>query len=263
MVIKKFILLFSVLIYTSKTFCQFESNLNKVLAGKDFLEFSVYLENLKNTERPVNWNWEYLRDITGDYQEGVLFIEKFITDKENQNTGTFYTYKVSIITTNKKIAFYKLEKESMLSELNIKALKYSTIAELQDEIAFTKFENAFFEIFHVDLNEQDLFNTEIVYGEVCGLVGIYPEERIQMEEFVLNKDKKSLLNWLCSANTETQIYALDGLNQLKINGVTLTEQELKMINFVLTKKGTFHVCSGCFYSTPEINRITKRFNFEL
>lgn len=241
-------------LFSIAIFGQFETNLKRVLSAKDFSEFLVYLNNLKTTEDDITWNWEYKRDVTESYQEGILNLEKYVTDKEDRNIRTIESYKVSIITTDRYIAYYKLEKKSG-------ALNYNTLDELQDEVAYTKFLSSFFEIFNTELNVKDLFNTKIIYGESCGLAGIPTKEISQINEFVTNKDKASLFLWLCSANTEKQIFALDGLHQLKITGVTFNEKELKMINFVMNKKGNFLNCSGCFFSRPEIVWIRQIFEF--
>jgi len=91
---------------------------------------------------------------------------------------------------------------------------------------------------------------------MSGFAGVNPDGRQQIDQWVRNKNKNALLNWLKSTNTEKQIYAVDGLSQLKKLGVKIADEELLIMKFVTTKSGTIRVCSGCIYSPDDIGVAT-------
>lgn len=117
----------------------------------------------------------------------------------------------------------------------------------------------FRKIFESDLNESELFVTDYIYGNACGVGAMYSNERMQLNNFVDRKDKKSILKWLNSTNTEKQIYAVEGILKLKKIGIDLSKTELERIKYITHKKGTIRVCSGCMYSSKEISEVVKMF----
>ncbi|HEX8546817.1 MAG TPA: hypothetical protein VF691_07630, partial [Cytophagaceae bacterium] len=86
-----------------------------------------------------------------------------------------------------------------------------------------------------------------------------PEGRQQVGKWVADKNKRELLKWLKSANTEKQIYAVDGLYQLEKVGLKLSEEEKKILAFVVNKSGTMNVCFGCMHTKEEIVSVTRKF----
>lgn len=104
-----------------------------------------------------------------------------------------------------------------------------------------------------------MFVTDFVYGEHCGLAGVNPEGRQKIDKWVTNKNKPELLKWLKSTNTEKQLYAAEGLYELRKLGVRITDEELLILKFVTTKSGTVHVCSGCINSQDEISTVAMEF----
>ena len=137
----------------------------------------------------------------------------------------------------------------------------STIDEYQDDSLFKFLKVKFTEAFKIPLNETQLFNNSIVFGMACGRVGIDPDEKVEIDNLVRAKDRKSLRRWLQSTNVEKQIYGVSGFYQLRQKGLTLTSDELNMINAIITKKGTIYVCSGCDHSRQEIASVVKGFKF--
>jgi hypothetical protein len=83
-------------------------------------------------------------------------------------------------------------------------------------------------------------------------------ERMQLNDFVTKKDQNSILKWLKSANTEKQVYAVEGILKLKESGIKLSKSDLEIIKFIINKKGTMNVCHGCMYSSKEVREVTER-----
>lgn len=247
------------LLWTSSIIGQVQNDVKKVLETKDFVAFKKYTDNLSNNENTISSHWECLRDLTTDFQEGVFIFEKSVPDKDNPAIGSVYTFRMTIITTKTKIAYYELSEEKNKKVGNDWKPYYETIDKFKDDKAFDNLKASFKNIFLSDLNENELFVTDFVYGSHCGYGGINPKGRQQIDEWVKSKNKTEILKWLKSVNTEKQVYAIDGLYQLNKAGITLTEEEVIIINYVCSKNGTMFVCSGCIHSLQDIRSMTKNF----
>ena len=247
------------LLWTSTLLGQVQNDVKKVLAKKDFVAFKKYADNLSNRENNISSHWECLRDLTSEFQEGVFIFEKSVPDKDNPAVSSVYTFRVTIITTKTNIAYYELSEKKNKKVGNDWEPYYETIDNFKNDSAFSNFKSSFKNLYQLDLNEKELFVTDFVYGPHCGLVGTNPKGRQQIDEWVKAKNKTEILKWLKSPNTEKQVYAVDGLYQLKKAGVSLTKDEVKIINFVCNKNGTMYVCSGCIHSRQDIRSVTKEF----
>lgn len=229
---------------------QIQNDILKVLATKDFVALKKYADSLDSRAKNVQAYWAYLRDVTNDYQEGIFYFD-----------GSQKTFRVTLIATEKYIAYYELCSKEYKLIGSSNSPYFKTIGKFKDDSAFTVFKKSFHAIFAIDPDENELFKENFVYGTNCGYAGTAPAGRLQIDTFVKNKDKESLVKWLQSVNTEKQVYAVDGLHQLKKQGIALTKQELDMIEFVKNKRGTMNTCSGCIYFTEAIGEMTKEFKF--
>lgn len=247
--------------FNNTLFGQIENDVNKVLSSKNFVAFKKYADNLSKNEKLITTHWESLRDLTNDFQEGVFIFEKSIPDKKNPSESSIFTYKVNLIATKSTIIYYELSEEKNKKILNEWKSYYDPIKKFKDNKDFDKLKKSFKNTFQSDLNEKELFIYDYVYGNRCGIVGTQPKGRQQIYEWIDNKDKTALIKWLKSTNTEKQVYAVEGLFQLRKAGVKLTDEELKIINFVFSKKGTVYTCSGCIHSRRNINDVIKEFKF--
>ena len=121
---------------------------------------------------------------------------------------------------------------------------------------------SFIKSFDGELNETELFIDDLVYGQACGIIGEDPKEKMIIDNLVATKNKEELFRWLKSTNFEKQIYAVDGLFQLKGGGETFSSEEIEIINKVLCKKGTIFHCRGCVHSWKDVRMVTYKFKFE-
>ena len=234
---------------------QVVEDMRKVLAGRNFTALQSHIDNLAGA------NWECLRDLTHDFREGVLVFGYVVKDKDNPDMGTEFTFRVNLVTTKTRIVYYQLSERKYKKVLEDWKPYYQLMDEFKDSTAYKSLKSSFREIFHAELNESELFLTNFVYGAHCGFVGTDPEERKQIDDFVSKRNKAHLVKWLQSTNTEKQVYAVDGLYQLKKFGMKLTEDELKMIRFVTGKKGSLCVCGGCIVRNEEIHDALMEFEF--
>lgn len=258
--IKSLIFLLFVLICTISLSGQIQNDIKRKLDTRDFDAFKNYADSLSSIGINFLSDMGYFRDITNDFQEGVFYIETAVPSIDNPSISTHDIYKADLIVSNKIVTFYEL------SELKNKKIDdaweqyYEIIDTFKDTIAFDSLKNSFKNIFYADLNEEDLFITEIVYSDdVCGSSGIPPVGRMQVDKWIAKKNKKELIKWLKSTNSEKQVYAVDGLVQIKAHGVKLTNEEMGIINYVCNKKGTINFCSGCSFSRENIVDVTRKF----
>ena len=254
--IKRLIAALIPLLWTSNVSGQIQDEVRKSLDSKDFVAFKKYADDLSATDKRISSHWEYLRDLTSEFKEGVFVFENSSPDKDNPAVTSIRTFRVAVIATKTLITCYELSEIKYKKKGSEWWPYYQSIAKFKDEKQFDRLRHSFKSIFKSDLNESELFVTDFVYGRHCGFAGVNPEGRQQIDQWVINKNKSALLNWLRSTNTEKQIYAADGLSQLKKFGVKITDEEFLMIKFVTAKNGTIRVCSGCLYSQDDISIVT-------
>lgn len=247
------------LLWTSSLHGQVENEVKKILEKKDFVAFKIYSDNLFSNEKRIISHWESLRDLTTNFQEGVFIFEKSVPDSENPAISSVYTFRVTIIASKTKIAYYELSEKKNKKVGSVWKPYYETIDKFKDSVAYNNLKSEFESIFKTDWDEKDLFVTDVFYGSHCGMVGTDPIQRHQIDNWILNKNKMEILNWLKSTNLEKQIYAIDGLTELRKEGIELTDNELSIMKFVINKKGTIFTCSGGITAQKNIKEVTSKY----
>jgi hypothetical protein len=238
-----------------------QSDVMEILKSKDFATLKQYAEN-SEVKQEANTHWGYLRQLTDEYYEGILFVEQSIPDPNDTEKGTILSLRINLISTNTEIIYYELSEKRFRNvggKENAWQAYYFIVEQYKNEAAFENLKTSFKNTYNTGLNEKELFMTDIVFGEACTIAGINPEGRQQIDKYVTKKNKKALAKLLVSTNTEKQIYALDGLAQLKAKGVKLTDEELKIMNYVKNKSGDIRTYTGCVSSNREIRKITAGF----
>ncbi|NRD21225.1 hypothetical protein HNV08_14295 [Winogradskyella eckloniae] len=259
---KKLIAYFIILVFwTSNVFSQVQYDVKKVLETKDFTQFKKLSLNLTDRKKNICSHWKSIRDLTYNYKEGIFFFEKSVPIKDKPGNSSVYTYRVRIITTNTEIVFYELTEKKNKKVKGKWEPYFEIIDTFKDEVDYANFKKEFKTIFLTEINEEELFTTDFVYGSNCGIAGMNPSGRININKLIDKKDKSGIIEWLKSTITEKQIYAIDALYQLKNCGIVLTEDELKMVEFVSNKDGSIETCSGCSFYGRGIKEVTEQFEF--
>lgn len=217
--------------------------------------------NLIDRKKNIRSHWKSIRDLTYNYKEGIFFFEKSVPIKHKPGNYSVYTYRVRLITTKSEITFYELTKKKNKKVKGNWEPYYEIIDTFKDEVAYANLKKEFKTIFWKEIKEEELFTTDFVYGKNCGIAGMNPTGRINIDKLIDKKDKSGILEWLKSTITEKQIYAIDALYQLKKCGIELTEKELKMIEFISNKDGSIETCSGCTFYGREIKEVAEQFEF--
>lgn len=255
----RFKLLLILIFFTSlQSYSQFQNNLVKNLQTKDFITFKNFTDNLSKEDKNIKSYWEIFRDIAPEYKEGVVEIQITYPDKKDSAFATIDTFKVYLITSKTKIIFYYFGEKKYK---NVNDEYYEKLDSYTNKEDFEQLKNKFKSIFENELKIDDLFDNNLVYGKNCGVAAMQPFGRTQIDEWIDNCNKNELINWLKSANAEKQVYAIDGLFQLKLKGINVSENELNIIKYIKTKEGKISVCSGCTHSSKEIKEVTQKFEF--
>jgi hypothetical protein len=241
----------------------YNSKLNSVLASKKYSDFLVFFNNISRRHNPdIFSKYEFTRDITEDYRESQFFAEYFADSSKSHQNSVLVDLRINLIVHGDKIIYYNYEE--IYSLIDTVVSEWKAIRTFKDSLRETTSMNllnkAYERNFNAAINENDLFNP-LVYGKACGIGGDAPNHGKLMEEFILNKDKASLLEWLKSTITEKQIYAVEGLYRLNKDSVSLTSEEIRIIKNVISKKGQIMTCNGCDTENRDIADIVKDWTF--
>ncbi len=257
---RRIIFISTLLISTINLLGQIENEVTASLKTLDFSKFLATIDSLKNTENSNFYKTHYFRDIVDNYQEGLWRIDHKKPYDTISNSFTISNYKIKILNYKGKIFYFEFSKKVGQKVKRKWEYYFQTITTYRDSLIYDSLKNRFFSVFGLQLNEKELFMENIFYGTFCGhrASSELPERSI-IESYVLTKDKESILKLAKSPNTEKQIFAVDGLMQLKEKGVTLSDSELTIIKVILGKTGTIQTCSGCLFQTRDIKVATYKF----
>jgi len=251
----------SMFLLTSELFAQEGEKLAEYCEIFNFKAIETGLNGFhkKSTEKvKYKWHTELKREIVNDFFEQIIEFEKAVRNPENSAIHTIYTHKIKLIKKKEgEIAYYKVIKlknvksngEWVPTEIVLKENSNNKFEQMK-----TDYQNAYSQ----SLNFDELFETEIVYGNHCGYAGMEPEYRVKMNELVESKDTATLVQWLKSATVEVQLYAIDGILTLKKEGLDFDKSVLDLIDLIEKKEGSAYTCSGCIHWNQPISETIKR-----
>lgn len=239
---------------------QIEKEVTASLETLNFSKFLATIDSLKNKGNTSFYRTHYCRDIVDNYQEGLWRIDHKKPYDSLSNSFTISNYKIKVLNYNGKIFYFEFSKKLGQKVKRKWEYYFQTIATYKDSLIFDSLKTRFFDVYGLQLNEKELFMENIFYGTFCGQrISSELPERSMIESYVIMKDKEGILKLAKSSNTEKQIFAIDGLMQLKEKGTILTDAELKIIKAILGKRGTIQTCSGCLFQTKDIKVATYKF----
>lgn len=253
----KFFSIFIAIILTFQSHGQTMSDIKRLLQEKNFQSFKPYVDSgYSNPPKSnVTARWELLREVMPGYQEGVVEIEENTPAKDGTGGNRINTYHINLLTNGKGIFYYefKIKEYKKIDDDNWESY-YSSLDSFNAINVYTGFENIFRQTYGVNLVKDDLFQT-IVYGGGCGIAGTPTEYQEILDSYLRNNDINSIHRWLKSANTEKQLYALQGLKILQKKGHTQTSDDKRIIKLIKQKEGTVNTCAGCIYSSETIKNV--------
>ncbi|QIK61422.1 hypothetical protein G7050_16860 [Dysgonomonas sp. HDW5A] len=227
------------------------------LGSKTINEFESAIERIY--DETIDGGLSLERDIIDNYSQVCYYIGLTIPDKEYKYISTIYSFRVNLILQDKNIIYYNLGKITSFRGADFTFIKEEYKDRFEYDMLNTKFRN----VFLIDLNLNELFVTDIVYGEGCGIGFQPPNERQIMNLLDTYKNINEIRRWLQSSNVEKQIYALYGFYELNKKGYKPFIDDQKMIESILKKKGDLNFCYSCEYMTERIENIVKEeFDFQ-
>ena len=233
------------------------SEIKRLLTDRDFRSFKPYIDaGYSNPPKSnVSARWKILRDILPGYKEGVVEIEENLPANDGTGGNRIYNYSINLLIHGKEIFYYtlKLRKYNKIDEDTWEPY-YSQLDSFNTSKKYADFENSFREAYKANLIQADLFQI-VVFGDGCGISVTPPKHQQILDTYLQNKDAKSILVWLQSANTEKQLYALKGLKFLTISGYRPTLEQVRLIQLISQKEGTVNVCSGCIFYSDTIKNV--------
>lgn len=251
--------LFIVLFLTAQVVGQPVQKIKLLLKDKNFIALNSYID--KPQKSNVDFGWETLRTIVGDYQEGIIKIEENVPANDGTGGNFINNYRVYLLADKNKIFYYKFIKTVYKNKGSEQWEKNEeTIDSLNDNTAYFSFENSFKQTYGDTLNHYDLFLTSIVYGSHCGIAGVNPEYMEQLNLLLQDENIDVIRQWLKSANAEKQLYAIKGYRILVNQGYNLTDEEKRIISIVEQKKGMVSTCSGCIYTDETFQNVVSEIN---
>ncbi len=209
----------------------------------------------------LSGRWILERDLTSNFQEGVIRLEESCALTDQAGTGDVTEYKLSLLTTGTDIIYYSLAKKRLLQRMQDGYhwnFDWETIDSFTNKLAVDGLEISFKEEYKLALKQEELFDDQKVFGFKCSYSGEMPK---LMKELltILNSNNYNVLDeWLSSANTEKQVYAVYGLYCLSRKGINFTTEQQRIILLIRNKKGKVNVCRGCLYSSDDIGLIVNR-----
>jgi hypothetical protein len=258
--VKKLPILFALSLLSFGGFAQLQKQFGDLLATQDFRKLQPFCDNLPQKNYPkkgetIESYWAYLRDLAPGFREGVFSLTTYSRNAERR----MYKINVLVAADTQIISYSFIHLISL--ENGESGRNFDTAFKFVNDTLCKRMSEVFKTTFGVPLNKKELFIDSISYGSSCGCAGIRPLARQITDRWVSYADTIHLTQWLLSPNTEKQLYALDGFNRLKKKGILPSSQSLRVIQYIMYKKGSVLNCSMCNYSHTEIGTITVGFNF--
>lgn len=223
------------------------------------------LSVLKNFTDSIGLERNFLyRNVTPEYYEGVLDFMNSSAVGMHSEKGYYPQYIINIIVHESDIVYYKIIGKKLRNKKSKIEAGYDsvTLYEYGNLFQIKELNNSFIRIFGESIAYKELFNTNLAFAQKCGMVPKLTEPGEYIDTLVKKQKKKEIVRWLQSPNTERQFYAIEGLYQLHKLGVVLTKNELKMIDFILHKKGMMFVCKTCVNEYVDISEFAQLYNFQ-
>lgn len=254
-----FVLNLIIIYQTQSSELQTSDRIEQLLISRNFVQLTQYLDSLQTQKKITGFQRMYSREIVPRFYETVVLYNK----KEFIDTVQYYKkVKLDILSYDNTIVKHILSEQKILNVDSIKLLQSIPIYSNRNDSLFHKLETGFLSLYKQPLDEDELFVINNRYATGCGYDGDKPRKRIALEFLVRNKDTIQLYKWLTSTNTETQLYAVEGIYRLSKSGYFFSKDITIMIEYVKAKKGTALTCNGCMTYYEKVSNLTKDYSFE-
>ncbi len=249
----------------TKVFAQEEEKLHTYCQNFKYQEIEDCLNDFqkKSTDK-IKYKWRTVleRELVNDFFEQDIKFTKTVKKEETVLNYTVYNYNLKLI--KKKggdIAFYKLTRLKNVKSNGEWIPKEMVLSENSNKM-MRELESAFEKVYSQPLNHNELFESGIVYGRICGRVRGVPGYRGKLNQLLNSKDSEELVKWLKSTVVEIQLYAIDGILTLRKDGVVFDKSIFKLIDIIGNKKGFAKTCRRCTHNDELIKTIVEKIKKE-
>lgn len=226
------ILFFILVLNASLTFAQSEKKLKHILVTKDLAIIldQMHVDHVMHFKNEISPNYvEYSIEIKNDFNTG-------------KNTGTSICYLVNLIAYKNEVIYYQLYNcENCF--VNFKPL--ASLDSFINTAAYTTFLDAYANYYHTDKNKLELFDHDLIYGHCLGITGAIPDGKIAIDSLINLVDTNTIYQWLKSANTEKQLYALEAIRIFKYKKIFINSEILQIVEKLKTKQSSVYECHCC------------------
>ena len=229
----------------------------KVLDKKDYSTFERYIEKRNSSSHCSDPGEIRKREILTHYHEIIVPVLIFIPTPNGKHEGDCTYYVINLLTYDNKIIKYEFYSKQF-DDSEIK--NYKLIKEYSNQHELGGFETAYKENYYRTISSGELFDVSTTYGSHCGIMGINPKTRTELEDYILSKNATELFSWLTSPNYEKKLYAYEGYRALIQSGYKTTTNEKTLLDDLKTFKGLVRTCSGCMYMDDGFRGVLNRIN---
>jgi len=211
------------------------------------LSYSKLIKELKKQQKKdtvyeYNFGAWQERDIISNYREN-LFGVSVSSKKKEKNHEIWY---IKLITQDSSIVSYKIYNSIYDSEIRGRPVSNELLFFKQNKNEIGHLKNIFKEIYKTRLNFNELFRTDLFFGDWCGgIASRLTNEQIEINGLVKEKDFIGIKGWLQSSHTEKQLFGLSAIYQLQQIYIKIPDDILIMLKAIEGKSGSVSTCSGC------------------
>jgi len=238
--------------------CSEESS-NPIIENCESFNYSKLEKSLdeyktnSNEKNKNNWNVVLEREIVDGFIEKIINYWNETQDENNEYIYHSTSYRIKIIEKNNKICFYEISKTNGIfsEKVTENIIRKSTTKKLNVLNEIYK------KVYKSEMDFKGLFQTNIVYGSHCGSAGVNPIYKTKLDKLIKERDIVTLIKWLKSSTTEIQLYAIEGIFELK-DQMNIDKEIFDLITIIENKKGNAYVCLGCIHRYEKITKIVSQ-----
>ena len=183
----------------------------------------------------------------------VKVIEHYRKEPSIKKVDTITSnYKIKLIYKEDKIVFYELYKINSIKKADKWTDMDSLISSQKNNRLYNELLKKYNKTYALELNSDELFDTNYIYGKSCSISGVNPKYRTEMNQIISTQNKDKLMAWLKSPIVELQLYAIEAIYKLEKKNVDIPQNVYDFIKIVEKKNGYVNTCNGCYYEYKSV-----------
>lgn len=233
--------------------------INELFNTKSFTHFKAKLDTFRNNSNDTVKCKFYIdldREIIDSFNEVVIEIESYTTSSETNMYKKYNRYCVNILRNNDDIfflAYNEIDNRSRYIKCDSGYVRTDSINETMMQLR-----HSFRRKYKKELNFDDLFTNDIVFGHYCGFIGYPPPYRDSVYVVLAKIDTAKIQTWLRSACLEKQLYAYECIVILAMEGILFNEETMNIVNSIPLKDADVYSCQGCVHQRMKVKDLARK-----